>query len=287
MDTPTSFAQPRVSNPVAVTMPAHGVVFAESVHESDFRMTRRSDPFHKIIYVLQGAIAFSETRRKTEIEGGPGTFFAVSSKVSHVIRDISPPTLLLLCLSPAFVKQTNERSLLWRVVAGMNGRSIHFDRTLCQRFENLWRHSLVEQSHLQIGSSEILSNHATQVLVSIARLPAANSPDLSHQRIGSLVRELEETFYDEWNIDRASARAGLSRRHFCQLFREITGMTFLEKLVDCRLSHAARLLAQGGHSITGVAFSSGFQDLSHFYRVFRQHHGMSPGKWIAKHLTRT
>ncbi len=279
----SSHLHPRVSRPVAVTLPRHGVVFAESVHEPGFQMQPRSDAFHKILYVLRGAIAFAETKTGVETEGAQGSFFAVSSQVSHSIRDLSPSTLLLLCLAPAFARQSDERARLWKKIEGVKGRNIGFDRTLSGRFENIWRHSLVEQNHLQIGSSEVLSAHAVQILALLARLPPDAPSDRTLQRIKSVVRELEETFYDEWNIDRACARAGLSRRHFCQLFKKTTGMTFLEKLIECRLAYAARLLAQGGHSVTGVAFSSGCQDLSHFYRIFHQRYGMPPGQWSKRH----
>lgn len=278
---------PRVSRPVTVAMPAHGVVFAESVHEADFRMEPRADPFHKIIYLLQGSVVYEElgAEGKASITGSAGSFFAIPSRVRHRLHDLLPSTLLLLGLSPAFLTQTRERTRLWQQIVRAQGGNIRFDQALCRNFESLWRRSLVEQAHLQIGNSEIVCAHATQILVALARLPADDLPDQTRRRVESLVREMEGTFYDDWNIDAASTRAGLSRRHFCQVFKEMTGMTFLEKLTEYRLQHAASLLAQGGHSIAGAAFSSGCQDLSHFYRLFRRRFGMPPGQWLG-HLPR-
>ena len=46
----------KTSHPLSVTLPATGVLFAESVHTGDFHMTPRTDPFHKLLYVLRGRI---------------------------------------------------------------------------------------------------------------------------------------------------------------------------------------------------------------------------------------
>ena len=63
---------------------------------------------------------------------------------------------------------------------------------------------------------------------------------------------------------------------------EETGRTFLEQLTELRLTHAARLLEENRHSIIGAAFSSGYGDLSHFYRLFRHRFGQPPRTWLEK-----
>jgi AraC family L-rhamnose operon regulatory protein RhaS len=90
---------------------------------------------------------------------------------------------------------------------------------------------------------------------------------------------MEVTFYDEWNLDRAATRAGVSRRHFSALFRQVCGHTFWEHLRDLRLTHAAQLLKEGDHSVTGVVFACGFGDMSQFYRLFRKRYHLPPRQW--------
>ena len=99
--------------------------------------------------------------------------------------------------------------------------------------------------------------------------------------MAALRRETEETFYEEWDLDRAAGRAGLSRRRFSELFRQSAGTTFGDFLTERRLEHAASLLAEGEHSVLGVMFACGFSDLSHFYRMFRRKFGSAPRTWQA------
>ncbi|MGH8017324.1 MAG: helix-turn-helix domain-containing protein, partial [Opitutaceae bacterium] len=91
-------------------------------------------------------------------------------------------------------------------------------------------------------------------------------------------RAFEETFFDEWSLDRAASRAGLSRRRFSELFRIETSDTLLGHLTEVRLQHARRLLRAGEHSVMGVMFSCGFNDVSHFYRLYRRRFGEPPGR---------
>ena len=63
-----------------------------------------------------------------------------------------------------------------------------------------------------------------------------------------------------------------------QLILERTGSTFSEHVSEQRLHRAWRLLSdpQSHLSIAQVAFESGFNDLSYFYRSFRRRFGETP-----------
>jgi AraC-like DNA-binding protein len=63
-----------------------------------------------------------------------------------------------------------------------------------------------------------------------------------------------------------------------QLMLEETGSTFSEHVCEHRLRRAWRLLAdvKSHLSIAEVAYEAGFNDLSHFYRVFRRRFGETP-----------
>jgi AraC-like DNA-binding protein len=165
-------------------------------------------------------------------------------------------------------------------VAG-EGRRLTLDRGARQRVEGAWRRALLEQSHPRIGADVVLRALAADVLVLLARLPAMEAERSSRRRVEAVARELEETFFEPWTVERAAQRAGLSRRRLTALFRDVTGRSLGERVTELRLAHAARLLASGDHSILGAMFSSGFGDASHFYRLFRGRFGVAPGRWRA------
>ena len=77
-------------------------------------------------------------------------------------------------------------------------------------------------------------------------------------------------------LDDAAREAGLSPFHFLRLFTRVIGVTPHQYLVQSRLRHAARLLADDMRTITGIAYDVGFADLSNFVRTFHRAAGVSP-----------
>jgi AraC family L-rhamnose operon regulatory protein RhaS len=171
---------------------------------------------------------------------------------------------------------------LWDQLMRVPQRRLQLTRPVRQRIEHLWRRAMLEAAHARTGGTVMARTLAAQLLVQLARLPSSSAGDDAKQRIASVAKEIDETFFDDWSLDRAAARAGMSRRRFSELFREASGRTMWDYLNDRRLTHAAQLLKAGERSITGVMFSCGFNDLSHFYRLFRARHGAPPRQWAER-----
>lgn len=81
---------------------------------------------------------------------------------------------------------------------------------------------------------------------------------------------------EEINTDRLAEIAGFSKFHFSRLFKEFTGCSNHEYLIQRRLEAAEQLLANPDLSITDVAMQSGFNSLSTFTRVFKAEKDMTP-----------
>lgn len=76
-----------------------------------------------------------------------------------------------------------------------------------------------------------------------------------------------------------ASELGLSRNHFFMAFREATGVTPYQWLLNQRIDHARRLLRTTELSLAEIALHCGFADQSHFTRVFGRIEGVSPGRW--------
>jgi len=245
-------------------------------------MAERVDPFHKIIYVLQGQVRLSETGHPKSLRATAGSALCVNAGTRHQVADTKPPTLLLLCFTPGFLNRDPDLERLWSQLTGTHAAGVRPSGSWGSRFEALWRAGIVEQAGSQPGREVALRAAAENILVALARSPVDAPADLAERRVANVAREVAETFYEPWSLDRACARAGMSRRHFSKLFRAQFGGTFLAHLTELRLTHAAHLLEDNHHSIIGAAFSSGYGDLSHFYRLFRARFGYPPREWLEK-----
>ena len=65
------------------------------------------------------------------------------------------------------------------------------------------------------------------------------------------------------------------KREFSDIFKESPGKWLIRR----RVEHAANLIANTGLNVTQAAFESGFEDLSHFSRVFKEKTGKSPSEY--------
>lgn len=98
----------------------------------------------------------------------------------------------------------------------------------------------------------------------------------SRQRTGSVLGYLAEHLHEKLSVAALARRFGMSRYQFSRTFHAEHGVTFRQHLLSARLLRAADMLSRTQAPITDVALCSGFQDLSHFARQFRRHHGCSP-----------
>jgi AraC-like DNA-binding protein len=89
------------------------------------------------------------------------------------------------------------------------------------------------------------------------------------------------------SVHAVAARHKVSPRYVQRLFDE-RGSTFTEYVMAQRLERAHRLLSDPklcDRTLTAIAFSAGFNDLSHFQRRFRRHYGATPSELRAARRT--
>jgi AraC family transcriptional regulator len=69
---------------------------------------------------------------------------------------------------------------------------------------------------------------------------------------------------------------GVSRYYFVRLFKNSTGLTPYQYLIECRLEKAKDLLINTQLPISNIAHLSGFATHSHLTKVFQKHLSITP-----------
>ena len=103
--------------------------------------------------------------------------------------------------------------------------------------------------------------------------------DTKHASVYRAIDYMEEKFHESLTLGEVARRAFLSPAYFSHVFRETTSTCFAHYLQQIRIREAKRLLRQTDRTVTSVAFDSGFNNLSHFNRVFRKLEGISPTQY--------
>jgi AraC-like DNA-binding protein len=117
-------------------------------------------------------------------------------------------------------------------------------------------------------------------VLSWARQPDEAGPAISARtraQVAGVRAEADRNFSDpDLDLVAAGQAAGLSRTRLIHLFREMVGVTPHRYLLERRLTHAARLLAEADMPVAEVCFASGFGSLTRFSAAFRTAHGTTP-----------
>jgi len=90
---------------------------------------------------------------------------------------------------------------------------------------------------------------------------------------------MRENFDRQITLEEMAEVSETSIKYFTTFFKNMTGKTPFSYLIGYRVERAAILLSNTEMSITEVAYSSGFNDLSYFIKTFKKTKGVSPGQF--------
>lgn len=82
------------------------------------------------------------------------------------------------------------------------------------------------------------------------------------------------------DIEQFASEVGVSRMQLYRKFNALTNMTVKEFIRSIRLKRAAQMLMEKKLTVTEIAYSIGFKDLSHFRKSFHREFGMSASEYI-------
>ncbi|MBG7628891.1 MAG: helix-turn-helix domain-containing protein [Bacteroidetes bacterium] len=90
---------------------------------------------------------------------------------------------------------------------------------------------------------------------------------------------VRKNFTQQITLDEISGKVSMTVPAFCRYFKKVTGKTFTQFVNEFRIVHATKLLAENPTSITDICFESGFNNFSHFNKLFKKFTGKSPLKY--------
>jgi len=102
-------------------------------------------------------------------------------------------------------------------------------------------------------------------------------------RMGTIYDYIHENYDKKPNVNEIAQIVSLSTPAFCRYFKKQTNMTFTDFVNNYRISQAKIFLLKD-YSVTEVCFQVGFESLSYFNKLFKQHTGETPSEFRKKHL---
>ena len=103
--------------------------------------------------------------------------------------------------------------------------------------------------------------------------------------MNSAVTYINEHYMDDISLEQVAVFAGFSKYYFSRVFKQFSGVSFLDYLTRKRLNVASDLLVRTNQSIRDIASASGFGSMATFNRVFREHKSCTPTQYRAIYST--
>lgn len=107
------------------------------------------------------------------------------------------------------------------------------------------------------------------------------------KRIKRVLDYINEFYNTDCTLNIFASIAELSCYHFIREFKNSTGKTPFEYLLDVRIEKARQLLADNNLSITEVYTRCGFNSASHFINNFKNRIGVTPSYYRSNIISKT
>lgn len=90
------------------------------------------------------------------------------------------------------------------------------------------------------------------------------------ERINKVYAYVIANYTQEVHLDEVAHLANMTETAFCRYFKKTTNKTFVELVTEFRIKHACQLLRNTSKTMVEICFESGFGNLSHFNKQFKE-----------------
>lgn len=98
-------------------------------------------------------------------------------------------------------------------------------------------------------------------------------------KIDIVFKHVNQNFKEHISLDEIAEKVSMTVPAFCRYFKKVTGKTFTKLVNEYRVVHATKLLSESQMSIADVSFECGFNNFSHFNKLFKEFTGKSASKY--------
>jgi len=100
-----------------------------------------------------------------------------------------------------------------------------------------------------------------------------------NEKIDTIFKHINSNFTNQIALEEIADIVSMTVPAFCRYFKKSTGKTFTKLVNEYRVVHATKLLLENQSSITDICYECGFNNFSHFNKLFKEFTGKSASKY--------
>jgi AraC-like DNA-binding protein len=105
-----------------------------------------------------------------------------------------------------------------------------------------------------------------------------------NEKIDLIFKYINDNFKRHISLEQITDLVSMTVPAFCRFFKKTTGKTFTKLVNEYRVVHATKLLSESKTSITDICYECGFNNFSHFNKLFKEFTGKSASKYRSQML---
>ena len=221
----------------------------------------------------------------------PGDLLLISPNQLHrplFVHGTEPYERIVFWLSRSFVERlSDEKNDFSACFSGGRRGAIRLGGAVRAQITRLFSELLSASNGEAFGRDLLCRSLAASLLVHLNRIARgiADSAALGEIHVSPLVQQVSsylDAHIDEAiSLDAVAQAAFLSKYYLERKFKEETGASIYQMLLQKRMIRARNLMREG-FPLMQVAMHCGFADYSGFYKAFRSAYGVSPREYLAQ-----
>ncbi|MDD3726414.1 MAG: AraC family transcriptional regulator [Candidatus Ratteibacteria bacterium] len=244
--------------------------------------------------IYQGNLAYHQEYEIHFIKRGSGSYFiknrkyqfshnnliVIRSEEIHMFIPSMPPVYVekgSLYLSPAFINKNKKI----KDVVDACPRIIKLGEKEATRIEIIFRSIISEIDKKDTGWEEIISYEIMLFILLLKRCSLKKSSVPEHNpRIESIMEYIEKHFSEDISLSDIAKNFFLSESYLSHLFKNETGMSLKQYILQRRIIEAKKLLIESpDEKVHTIARKVGFTDFALFNRAFKKITGTTPSNY--------
>jgi AraC family transcriptional regulator len=248
---------------------------------------RHEHPEHFLHLVLRGTVTYEvNTRgRNLRFTSRPGTIFLLPRGTVDEINWRGPTQRMAVAIHPRLLTKALDETARetdveltehWDLTDG------HISGLLMEMVADLDDNSpagpIYGESLANALAVYLMKRYAVRPVTPVVkgRLPG--------YRLKRVLDYIANSLEENISLSQLAAIAGMSPHYFSELFKQSTGRTPHNYVVRERIERAKQRLRDPKCSIIEAGLDAGFQDSSHFARLFRRLEGITPSRFRADYV---
>lgn len=183
------------------------------------------------------------------------------------------------CLGEALLRQPEMRSI--DLLLKSSGRGVLFTKPVAvleQLMESLLLACGVDRILLLIELLKALATQDKRQLMASPSFEVTAMP-VGSRRLERVLEHIQQNFDQPLKLENLAGLANMSESAFSRFFHQHMGLPVSKYILLSRLTESARLLVDTRQSISEIAFSAGFNNLTHFNRQFKKWKNQTPSEF--------